>query len=206
MKVLLINPAIREWAKPNIVPLGLGYLASVLRGGGHEVEIMDINAYRWSREEVEQRIKSADFDVAGIGGIVTVYKYVKWLAGVIKKHHGGKKLVVGGSVGTSIPHIILAKTAADVVCIGEGEVTILELMDAFAGKRELASVNGIWFRGKGGVAQATKPRSPIEDTDTLPHPSTIAPDLVMLASPAMREHGLIYDCASKRFLSPRTPA
>lgn len=171
MKVLLINPTIREWAKPNVVPLGLGYLASVLRGSGHEVEIMDINAYRWPKEEVEERIKSATFDVAGIGAIVTVYKYVKWLAGVIKKHHGDKKLVVGGSVGTSIPHIILAKTAADAVCIGEGEVTILELMDAFAGKREMASVNGIWFRGKDGLAQATKPRGPIEDTDTLPLPA-----------------------------------
>ena len=57
MKIMLINPPSREWSRPNIVPLGLGYIASVLRDSGHEVELMDINAHRWSREEAEEHIK-----------------------------------------------------------------------------------------------------------------------------------------------------
>ena len=79
MKMLLINPPIREWAKPNILPLGLGYIASALRNSGHQVEVLDINAYRLSPEEVEDKIRVAKFDLVGIGAIVTVYKYVKWL-------------------------------------------------------------------------------------------------------------------------------
>ncbi len=55
MKILLINPTIREWAKPNVFPLGLGYIASVLRGKEHEVEVMDINAHRWDKLKVEGR-------------------------------------------------------------------------------------------------------------------------------------------------------
>lgn len=84
MKILLVNPPIREWAKPNVLPLGLGYIASVLRDKGHEVDMMDINAYRWDISEVEDRVKNTEFDVVGIGAIVTVYKYVKWLAGIFK--------------------------------------------------------------------------------------------------------------------------
>ena len=66
MKILLINPPIREWAKPNCFPFGLGYLASVLLDADYEVEILDINGYRYSREEVEARIETSDADVFGL--------------------------------------------------------------------------------------------------------------------------------------------
>lgn len=171
MKILLINPPIREWAKPNVLPLGLGYIASALRSSGNEVEIMDINAYRWSPEEVEEQIKKADFDIAGIGGIVTVYKYVKWLTQIIKKYHAGKHILVGGSVGTSIPHVVLEKTGADVVCIGEGEVTVVELVEAIKNNRDLSGIDGIWFKGQGGKIHRNKNRKPIKDMDTISLPA-----------------------------------
>ena len=47
---------------------------------------------------------------------------------------------------------------------------------------------------------------PGEDPDTLPQPSEIAPDLVMLASPQMRENGKIYKFSEKKFLTPQRPA
>jgi len=52
MNILIINPPIREWAKPNCVPLGLGYIASTLRMAGHSIDVLDINAYRYSKERV----------------------------------------------------------------------------------------------------------------------------------------------------------
>lgn len=171
MRVLLINPTIREWAKPNVLPLGLAYIASVLRNAGHEVEMMDINAHRWDREEVEKRIKDANFDVAGIGAIVTVYKYVKRLISTLKKYHPGKKIIVGGSMGTSIPHIMLDKTDADIACIGEGEVTMVELIDAIENSRDLADVDGIWFKGENGGIHENENRTPVKDLDSVPMPA-----------------------------------
>ena len=171
MKVLLINPPIRDWAKPNVLPLGLGYIASVLRNEGHEVQVIDINAYRWSPEEVEEKINKADFDIAGIGAIVTVYKYVKWLTQIIRKYHPVKQIIIGGSVGTSIPHIVLEKTEADITCIGEGEVTIVELIEAIDNKQDLSGVDGIWFKVKDGKIYKNKNRKPIKDMDTIPLPA-----------------------------------
>jgi radical SAM superfamily enzyme YgiQ (UPF0313 family) len=171
MKILLINPTIREWAKPNVLPLGLGYIASVLRSSGHEVDLMDINAYRWTPNQVEEKIKEADFDLVGIGAIVTVYKYVKWLIATLKKHHPTKKIMVGGSVGTSIPRIILEKTEADIVCIGEGEVTVAELVEALQNGRDLSGVDGIWFKGADGEIHRNKNRSPIKNLDSIPMPA-----------------------------------
>lgn len=171
MKTMLINPPIREWSKPNIVPLGLGYIASVLQNSGYDVEVFDINAHRWPKEEVEEKIKNAEFDVVGIGAIVTVYRYVKWLIAIIKKYHPTKKIVIGGSVGTSIPHIILEKTGADIICIGEGEDTVVELINAIENNKSLTGVDGIWFKGEDSKIYRNKPRQPIRNLDRILFPS-----------------------------------
>jgi radical SAM superfamily enzyme YgiQ (UPF0313 family) len=171
MKILLINPPIREWSSPNVLPLGLGYIAAVLQHMSHEVEVMDINAYRWRPEEVENKIKEADFDIVGIGAIVTVYKYVKQLISLLKRYHPAKKIIVGGSAGSSIPNIILEKTGADIVCIGEGENTIVELVGAIETNKPLSEVEGIWFKNDNGNIIAGKNRKPIANLDELPFPA-----------------------------------
>lgn len=171
MKILLINPLVREWAKPNVFPLGLGYIVALLLKEGHKVEVLDINANRFSKEEVEDRIKSADFDAAGISGIITTYRYVKWLAQILKKHHPGKPVIVGGSVGSSIPRIMLEKNPVDIVCIGEGEETSVDLIRTLEKKGDLAKVKGIWYKDGSGAIRQTEKRPPIGDLDKIPLPA-----------------------------------
>ena len=55
--------------------------------------------------------------------------------------------------------------------IGEGEITFVELLDAFAGKRPLASVDGIAFIDENGSYVRTKPRELIQNIDTIPMPA-----------------------------------
>lgn len=167
----MINPPIREWAKPNCLPLGLAYIAAVLEHEGHEIEVMDINAYRWTQAEVEEKIKNAKFDAVGIGGMVTVYRYVKWLTSLLKKHHPQKKVIIGGSVASSVPRTLLERTATDIACIGEGELTAKELFRALELDRGLFEVNGIWFKDEKGEIHITPQRVPIRDLDTLPLPA-----------------------------------
>ncbi|MFA5369920.1 MAG: cobalamin-dependent protein [Candidatus Omnitrophota bacterium] len=171
MKVLLINPPIREWSKPNVFPLGLGYIASVLLEQGYEVEVMDINGYRWDRQEAEERIRKADYDVVGIGGIVTIYKYVKWLVSVLKKYHPHRKIIVGGSVGSSIPRIMMENNPVDIVSIGEGEETIKDLISVIASDGDISSVAGICYKDDNGQIIQTRKREPIQDLDSVPLPA-----------------------------------
>jgi len=171
VKILLINPPIREWARPNCIPLGMGYIAAVLLQEGHDVEVMDINAFRWSKEEVERRIKEAEFDIAGTSGIITVYRYLKWLVSVLKKYHPGKKVIMGGSTAASVPRTVMERTATDIACIGEGEQTVRELIQALEKGGDLSQVDGIWFRDGEGKIHANKLRDPIMDLDSLPFPA-----------------------------------
>jgi len=184
LKILLINPVIREWAKPNVLPLGLAYIAAILRDNRHTVEVMDLNALRWEPEEIERRIRESNFEIVGIGAIVTVYREVKKLIELLKSCHPDRPVMVGGSVGTSIPHIIMEKTAADIVCIGEGEVTALEIVSVVEKGDDLGAVAGIWFKQADGGIVKTPPRKPIKDMDAIPLPAwDLFPMDIYLANP-----------------------
>ncbi len=170
MKILLIHPVIREWAPPNCFPSGLGYLASVLLDAGHEVDVYDANALRPAPDEFEDYIKNADYDIVGTGGIVTIYKTLKELIAKLKTIHPDRPVILGGSCATSAPDVVMANNPVDYLCIGEGENTILDLVDTLEGGGDMSKVDGIWRRDESGAPVANPPRRIIKDLDTLPFP------------------------------------
>lgn len=166
MKVLLINISLRPNSRKIIFPIGFGYIATAVKRAGFDFEILDLDALRPPDKEVEEYIKKTEFDVAAFGCIVTGYKYVKKLAETIKKYKD-VPVVVGNSVASSIPKILLTKTKADVGVMGEGDTTIVELLKAIENKAPLEEVRGIFFK-KNGEIFFTPPREIISDLDTLP--------------------------------------
>jgi radical SAM superfamily enzyme YgiQ (UPF0313 family) len=171
MDTLLVNPPIREWAKPNCVPIGLAYIAQCLRNAGHGVRVLDINGYRYPRDEVVRILEREEPDLVLTGGIITVFNYVKWLIGASREIHGAEvPVMVGGSVSTSIPEIALSTLGADIACIGEGEVTTVEVADALEKERDLSGIRGIYYR-RGDSIFRNDPRPPIMDMDTIPLPA-----------------------------------
>ena len=123
MDILIINPPIRDWANPNCVPLGLGYIASTLRMAGHSIDMVDINAHRYSKDGVVAILEKKDPSLILTGGIITVYNYLKWLTKQLKILFPDIPIMIGGSVSTSIPEIALSTLNADIAWIGEGEIT-----------------------------------------------------------------------------------
>lgn len=186
MKILLVNPPCRN---PNMVPLGLGYIASILRNQGHQVGILDINGYQYSIPEVEDKIKRLDYDCAGIGGLSSTYKYVKWLAETIKKHRPQAKVIAGNMVATAAPRLLLEKSRVDIAVIDEGERTCEELFSALSNKDELKTINGIWYKEDGKIYQNPL-RNRIDDLDKLPFPAwDLFPMEVYLKNPIHIEFG-----------------
>lgn len=170
MKIVFVNPPIREWAKPNIFPLGVGYIAGMLQKQGFDVEVYDINALRPSKEDIELAIQRLQADIIGIGGLITTYRFMKWITPIIKKYHPRTPLVVGGTLGTTIPEMVLAKMPADIVVLGEAEVTMGELARALENKKDLSTVKGIAYKKDGRMVR-TPPQPEIADLDTVPFPA-----------------------------------
>ncbi len=130
MKVLFVNPSLRPEIDHRYLPVGLGYVVTAVKEAGIAFDLLDIDIGNYSNSYVEQYLEKNRYDVICFGCIVTHYRWSKWFIHTIKKYQPDCKVVVGNSVGSSIPEVLFAHTPVDVVVLGEGDVTIVELLEA----------------------------------------------------------------------------
>lgn len=173
MKILFVaydNDSYITW-----FPQGLAYLASAVRNAGHEVTIYQQDIYHWPDENLTEYLDQHDYDVVEVSVIGGYYQYKKLLklskAINASKNREYFKFTIGGHGPAADPKYFLEKTDADVVGIGEGEITYVELLDAFSGKRTLESVDGIAFINNDGVYVRTKTRELIQNVDDIAWPA-----------------------------------
>ena len=167
INTLLINVSLRPDASYSLFPVGLGYVATAMKNAGFDFDLLDIDAHRFSDDEVVRRIGEKNYDVVCLGCIVTGYKYVKWLCQAIRDIHPQAKIIVGNSVATSITATLLTKTQADVAVIGEGDETVPELLHAIAAKTPWKNIRGIAFLNNGQVCHSQS-RPVIKEISKLP--------------------------------------
>lgn len=172
-KILLIAPPHRV-TEPPAFPSGLAYISAVLIKENYITKVLDINGYKYSKEEVKEFLNKylleEDINIVGIGCLITCYSYVKWLVATIREIKPQTKVVVGGGLGTSVPEMVLERLKADISVIGEGEETIKEIMDVFNKKRELESLKGIVYIKEDKIIRNPL-RERIQDLDSLPFPA-----------------------------------
>ena len=170
MKVLLVvydNDSYIHW-----FPQGLASIAAVLAKEGHEVEIYSQDMNHYPDEHLTNYLNKNKFDMVGVSVIAGYYQYRKLLkiSKAINKSKNRPYYVIGGHGPTPEPEYFLKKTKADVVVMGEGEVTVIELIEAIKGKRPFSSVKGIAYLKKGKVL--INPRQDlIRDLDSIPLPA-----------------------------------
>ncbi len=167
MKILIINVALRPSSPIKYFPIGLGYIATAIKNAGYDFDLLDIDAHRYSDEYVEKFIRRSHYDIICMGCIVTGYKIIKELALLIRTYQPHAKIVVGNSVATSIPEILLTRTESDIAILGEGDETIVDLLNMLSAGESVEGVEGIAFIDKGQVV-FTSSRSYIRDISTLP--------------------------------------
>lgn len=170
MKILLINSPIRLDAKPSCIPYGLATIAASLRDAGLDVEIYDINALRPSREEMISTLRQKSWDVAGISGLITTYRFQKWLIPHLKAINPEAPVVSGGGLATSNSELMFKETQVDITVAGEGEQTMTELCEALSTDAEIDGIPGICFR-RNGTTAVNKKRKNIENLDSIPFPA-----------------------------------
>ena len=141
MKICFINVSLRPNAKGIFLPMGLGYIMTYVKQHGYNFDLLDIDAGKYSDQYVENYFIKNKYDVVLVGSIVTHYKWIKWCINTIKKHQPDSKVVVGNSVGGSIPEVLFQKTKVDVVIYGEAEVTVKELFNAISQGKSFGEIS-----------------------------------------------------------------
>lgn len=167
MNILFINPSLRRGSKTKYLPVGVASVMTVVRRAGIGFDLLDVDVHDYEDAYIEEYLKTHGYDLVLFGCIVTHYKWAKWLTSCIKKHQPRCRVIVGNSVAGSIPELFLATTPADVVVIGEGEYTTLDVVKAFESNGDLAQVAGIAYRTESGEVRRTAQR-PACDINELP--------------------------------------
>ena len=100
---------------------------------------------------ISNEILRSEYKYVLTGGLSAHFQQIKSLIESVQKENTEIITIVGGGIVTSMPEVMYDYLKPDYIVLGEGEVTIVELMDAlFNGKRECKHVNGIGFRDASG--------------------------------------------------------
>lgn len=172
MKVLLIQPnyrriyayAERKEITPVFPPLGLAYIAAVLRRENIPVRILEANAHDLNHEQIKKNIEEYSPDIVGITSTTSLIEEAHEIAKLCSKKI---PVIIGGIHASSMPQETLEKFERfDFLVRGEGEFAMLE----FVGKKPLAKIKGLSYRKNEKIIH-NPPRELNETLDELPFPT-----------------------------------
>ncbi|MHA1229483.1 MAG: B12-binding domain-containing radical SAM protein [Candidatus Helarchaeota archaeon] len=173
MRILLVNPMTRNYSKGITIaaaaPLGLLSLAAILRENGHKVKIFDHNV---ENNGLKQHLKFEP-DLVGITSFTGIMiKDALKISEIF--HERGIPVVWGGIHASLLPEQTVKDPRIDIVVVGEGEETLLELANNIESNKTIEDVKGVvWKKNSNGHQKIikNKPRDFIEDLDSLPFPA-----------------------------------
>ncbi|MAF20567.1 MAG: B12-binding domain-containing radical SAM protein [Parcubacteria group bacterium] len=170
MKILLV--VYDNGSYMHVFPSGLGYIAAVLQKEGYDVDVFSQDKFHWPDQYLTEYLNKNRYDFVGVGVIAGYYQYRKLLkiSEAINRSKYRPFYVIGGHGPSPDPEYFLEKTAADAAILGEGELTIIELLEAVANNEPLEKVKGIAFRN-GEKTIITEERPLIGNVDSIPFPA-----------------------------------
>jgi len=149
-------------------PLGIAYLAAVLKEGGHSPEIFDMDV-------MPGKPNYKDYRIVGISCLTSTY--LKGLEVAREAKDAGRIVIMGGYHPTFMDEEVLKTGFVDYVVRGEGEYVLLELVNHIEGNIGVKDVKGISYMDGNRLVRTED--APYPDIDKIPFP---ARDLLPLSS------------------------
>ncbi|WP_298271033.1 radical SAM protein [Geobacter sp.] len=171
MRILLLyksHPAGARDPFTSLLPTGLGYIGAYLRGHGFDPVLANLSGSSWAN--AEELLARERPDLVCISQFThNRFESLK-LAALAKKLRPSCVTLLGGPHAThTFAAILEGHPEVDAVVLGEGEETVLDVARMVAaGGREFSALQGVAFRGGGGIRSTCRP--PLVDLDGLPFP------------------------------------
>ncbi len=165
MNILLIEPNIEGYALMPSMALAV-LKAFVNEKTEHKAEIADFIFHKkdW-KEYLRKRIEKFKPDLIGFSVLSFDYEQASKMAEFIKENYN-IKIIFGGVHVTLMPEEVITNPKVDIVCIGEGEYSIKEILD---NKLNCKNIEGIWYKKDNKIIK-NKDRRLVEKLDKLPPP------------------------------------
>ncbi len=178
--VLLINLPTGSWYKERLAesnsmpPLGLLYIAAVLKDNGFAVKLADFAVEEFSKEKLSAYLDECQSGIVGMSTYNESWNAQKILCEHIKANYPAITVLAGGAFATFCYSDILRKTKTDYVLRGEGERSFLQFCNCFfhkeGFKEKVRSVKGIAFLEENNQVFENGLAGRICDLDELPFP------------------------------------
>lgn len=168
--VLLIYPPYTYPKKSP--PIGLGYIAAVMEKEGYSVKITDMSTLNMDYKGLEREVKQIKPKLVGISFMTNQYEEAVRASRIIKQINKYAPVMVGGPHVSAVPGEILAVESVDIVVIGEGERTVLEVADSLLKEKSkpLEAIKGLAYKKKGKIYVNPR-RELIQNIDSIPFPA-----------------------------------
>lgn len=162
MRVLLINPSVGYYDRTMSTPLGLLSIGSYLKHFGHSVMIYDrcVDTARLKTVLEQFSPEIVGISVMSSRGLKDAIRISKELK------NRGLPVVWGGQLPSLQPELVIRNNYVDIVSVGEGEETWLELADRISGNKSVDDVPGIIYEKDGKII--CNPCRPFLDLAKLP--------------------------------------
>ncbi len=150
-------------------PYGLFSLGAQAIRAGHQVKVLNLSSFPWSR--VREVIAELDADVFGMSCWTANRRGVGYTASAIKELHPDALVIIGGPHATPLaPEMLTHHPAIDLVCVGESDATLLELLQRMTEGRAVTGLASTVYRNGDEIVRAPeRPSIPKLDVLEVPH-------------------------------------
>ncbi len=179
MKVVLVNPPdeMEQMLGSGTAfvqkyePLGLLYIAAVLRERGHEVVVIDAYAEDLDEAAILEAVARHAPRIVGFS-VLTCNGAIVWRLGQALKERFPELLVVLGNVHASVyAEDYVAHGVADLVVHGEGELVMDDICRELEGERRWGELPGLSYLDPEGRPARSPGANVVQDLSSLPVPA-----------------------------------
>ncbi len=146
-------------------------LGAMARECGWDVRCID--TYLLDDADAAIRAGLAEFpaDVVGLSALTAENRSMHHFAHVVRDAHPDAIILAGGAHASAEPESTAENSSVDAAVIGEGELTLRDILGRIDAGEDWKTVDGLAFRDANGVVRRTAPRASLEDLDQLPPPA-----------------------------------
>ena len=152
-------------------PMGPAFVMSTAVRAGYKCDLLDGRVDAISEEDLELAVTKKTYDVIAIGELTHTYFIIKPLLKKLKELTPKSVIVVGNSIASAHPELLLFKTQADIAVHADGIETFVDLLSALGSGSEqnVKNVSGISYRECSKIVTTAR-RPPVQNMDSIQYP------------------------------------
>ena len=174
MKIAFVN----DWSQH----IALQIIAAFLKKNGHKVKVFiepslfsdiwvsvpSLHKILDFKKEVVLGLQDYNPDLIGFSSTTRTYDWCCNVAEYVKEHLD-VPIIIGGLHPSFVPERVIENKSFDMLCVGEGEHALLELLNSMEKGSIDYSIKNLWFKKNGNIIKNEK-RPILADVNSIPNP------------------------------------